>query len=1047
MADRKTVRTIPPGLAFLDTLVSALLDGRLVDGFDVAGDPLALTTATIYLPTRRAVRAIRESFLRQCGRAVLLPTIRPIGDIDEDGLAFGEAVSDPLALASSTLPPPAGAAERQLFLTQLILRWSNLMARQRAGLPEEAQLVPSSPADAAQLAAMLAELIDAVAAGEADWSALDTLVGADLAHYWEITLEFLRIATESWPKHLAARDLSDPGDRRDRLIRMEAERLAKTGSEGPVIAAGSTGSIAATSDLLAAIAALPNGAVVLPGLDRDLDDDTWKEISAGASDAVTAGHPQFGLARLIVRLGVTREDVAPLGTPAPDRAARNRIVSEALRPAASTDTWSASRQNETERDAALDGVGLVEARNEREEALAIAVILRRSLEEADPMIANQGAALVTPDRKLARRVVAELERWEIRVDDSAGMPLPGTRLGILARLAAEAAIVGNAQALLALAKHPLVTLGEEPATVRRGARALERGVLRGPRLAPGLAAARSVLADNRRLAAGADGGSGRRLTQAARGLATDEWAAAEETATQLETALRPLTELAARHGEIGLSELLAAHWNCLQALCHTADGGAGALAEDEAAEALVGRFGELAASADLGPAIRATDYPAFFEALLGNVPVRPRGADPRIHVWGTLEARLQHVDTIVLGGLNEGVWPLQARLDPFLSRGMRETLDLEPPERRIGLAAHDFAQAMGQDRVWLTRAEQQDGEPRVASRWLQRLTAYAGAAASEAMRDRGGAMLDLARHLDRPERTGGESRRPCPVPAPALRPKSLAVTDIETLIRDPYAIHARRILKLRPFEPVATLPGPAERGSLFHDALDTFVGERRTGPFDEAAVERLVGIGRALFDRYRDFPDVQALWWPRFRAVARWFVSHEAGRDVAERLTEVQGALEITPELTLTVRADRIDRLEDGRLAILDYKTGTPPGVNEVLSIAPQLLLEALIAEAGGFSGVAAGEVAELTYYHLKGTEEGGKAEPRGFRSARGGKPAVTLEEAKALTDERIRALAAFYANPANGYISRKIPKKQGDWMGDYDHLARVAEWSIEADE
>jgi ATP-dependent helicase/nuclease subunit B len=424
MADRKTVHTIPPGLAFLDMLVTALLDGRLVGGFDSAGDPLALATATIYLPTRRAVRAIRESFLRRCGPAVLLPTIRPIGDIDEDGLAFGEAMSDPLALASSTLPPPAGAAERQLFLTQLILHWSNLMARQRAGLTEEAQLVPSSPADAAQLAAMLAELIDAVAAGEADWSALDTLVGADLAHYWEITLEFLRIATESWPAHLKARALSDPGERRDRLIRMEAERLASAGSDGPVIAAGSTGSIAATSDLLAAIAALPNGAVVLPGLDRDLDDQAWKEISAGAGDAVTAGHPQFGLARLIGRLGVTREDITPLGEPEPVRAARNRIVSEALRPAASTDTWSTGQPDDKARKAALAGVALVEARNEREEALAIAVILRRSLEEADHV-----AALVTPDRKLARRVIAELERWHIRVDDSAGMPLPGTTLG------------------------------------------------------------------------------------------------------------------------------------------------------------------------------------------------------------------------------------------------------------------------------------------------------------------------------------------------------------------------------------------------------------------------------------------------------------------------------------------------------------------------------------------------------------------------------------------------------------------------------------------
>jgi ATP-dependent helicase/nuclease subunit B len=1045
MPDRTNVYTIPPGVAFLDTLVAALLEGRLIRDFDATGDPLALSAVTIYLPTRRAVRAIRESFLNRLGPAVLLPTIRPVGDIDEDSIAFG---TDPRLLADAAIAPPVDGAERQLFLTQLILRWSSLMARQRAGLPAEAQLVPSSPADAARLAAMLAELLDAVAAGEADWSALDQIVGSDLAHYWEITLEFLQIATEQWPAHIAERGLSDPGERRDRLIRLEAERLASHGSAGPVIAAGSTGSIVATSDLLAAIATLPNGAIVLPGLDTDLDEDGWAQIRAGSGDPVLAGHPQFGLARLVTRLGLERADIGPLATPPAGRAARNRLVSEAVRPAETTHVWSSPDQPDAEaRTAALDGVGLVEARNEREEATAIAVILRRCLLET-----NHVAALVTPDRKLARRVIAELERWNIRVDDSAGTPLAATRLGVLARLAAETAVGGGrADRLLALAKHPLVALGGNPAEIRAGARALERAVLRGPRLAPGLGALRSALAANRRLSVReADGrNNGTRLGQAARELQPEDWSAAEDLADRLAEALAPLTTLSENGGEATFEDLLQCHWSVLQALCRTEEGGAGALAGDEAAEDLLRRFGDLSVSAEFGPAMRAADYPAFFEALLGSVPVRPRGADPRIHIWGALEARLQNVDTIVLGGLNEGVWPLQSRLDPFLSRGMRETLDLEPPERRIGLAAHDFTQAMGQDRVWLTRAEQQDGEPRVASRWLQRLTAYAGETASEAMRERGAEMLALARSLDKMPAAIGESRRPCPAPALHLRPKQLPVTAVETLIRDPYAVHARHILRLKPFEPIAAEPGPSERGSLFHDVLDRFVAERPSGPFDAEAEARLIEIGREFFDLYLDFPDVQALWWPRFCAVARWFVTHEMSREdkVAERLTEVTGGLETEAGLRLNVRADRIDRLNDGRLAIVDYKTGAPPGANEVLSLSPQLLLEALIAEAGGFDGLAQAEVSELAYYHLKGVREGGKQELRGVRKATKGKPEVTLAEAKDLTAQRLKALAAFYADPANGYLSRKIPKKQSDWQGDYDHLARVAEWSIEADE
>jgi ATP-dependent helicase/nuclease subunit B len=1049
MPDRTNVYTIPPGVAFLDNLVDALLEGRLIRDFDPASDPLALSAITIYLPTRRSVRAIRESFLRRLGPAVLLPKIRPVGDIDEDGLAFGmsDPFADPQALDDAAIPPPVDGAERQLFLTQLILRWSNIMARQRAGLPVEAQLVPSSPADAVKLSGLLCELLDAVATGEADWSALDQIVGADLAHYWEITLEFLRIATEQWPAHLAERGLSDPGERRDRLIRMEAERLARAGSADPVIAAGSTGSIAATSDLLSAIAGLPNGAVVLPGLDMDLDEAAWTAIRAGFADPVMAGHPQFGLARLITRLGVKREDVRPLVSAEPARAARNRLVSEAIRPADSTHVWSSPDQPDaTARTGALDGVGLIEAANEREEALAIAVVLRHSLLDPDHV-----AALVTPDRKLARRVAAELERWDIRIDDSAGTPLSGTRLGILARLACETAIGGGrAEKLLALIKHPLVALGSEPADIRRAGRALERAVLRGPRLGSGFATLRSALAANHRLSVenNTEDQTGRRLTQAARGLTPEDWAAADDLAGRLDAALEPLAGLAEEDREIPLGELFEAHWACLQALCRRSDGG-GALTDDEASEDLLRRFGELSASAGYGPQIEAANYPAFFEAILGNMPVRPRGADPRIHIWGALEARLQHVDTIVLGGLNDGVWPLQTSLDPFLSRGMRETLDLEPPERRIGLAAHDFTQAMGQDRVWLTRAERQDGEPRVASRWLQRLSAYAGAEAKAAMAQRGGEMLALARTLDMADRSGNESRRPCPAPALALRPKRLSVTAIEMLIRDPYAVYARHILRLRPFEPIAAQPGPSDRGSLFHDALDRFVAEHSTGPFDAQAERRLVEIGREIFDLYLEFPDVQALWWPRFRAIAAWFVCHEASRDsdVVQRMTEVTGAIDASADLQLTVRADRIDRLGDGRLAIIDYKTGAPPGVDEVLSVAPQLLLEALIAEAGGFDGIEKAEVAELAYYHLRGSGEGGKQDLRGFRRAVKDKPAVSLDEAKERTGQRLKALAAYYADPANGYLSRKIPRKQSDWQGDYDHLARVAEWSIEADE
>ena len=1040
--DHCNVWTISPGVAFLDGLVTGLLEGKLVPGFDPEADPFALNSVTLYLPTRRAVRAVRENFLNRLGRAVLLPQIRPIGDIDEDDIAFKAGFANDV---SNIVSPAVDHAERQLFLTQLILRWSSVMERQRAGLGDEAQLVPASPADAAYLAELLADLIDAVATGEADWSALNRIVPEELAGYWEITLHFLRIATHSWPKHLQERGLCDPGTRRDRLIRLEAERLTKGGSAGPVIAAGSTGSVPATAQLLAAISRLPNGAVVLPGLDLELDDTAWATIANGRDDPVLTAHPQFGLARLLAVLGVARDQVRPLGDLRPDLSRRGRFVSQAMRPAETTDTWSAAQETGLNRAEALDGIGLINATNEREEALAIAVVLRGCLEKEGHV-----AALVTPDRRLARRVISELQRWNVRVDDSAGQPLSSTPIGVLARLAAEVAISGGAEKILALLLHPEVTLGWEAHEVRHAARALERAVLRGPRLIPGSAALGSALAKARALSEDRGNGSeGRRQTRAAAGLSEDAWDDAMAIADRLAEAVRPLEELATSGNVHSLKALLKAHWTFLQALCAPAGSSAGFPLNDEAGQGLAGRFVELFNSAGFAPDIVARDYPAFFEAIVGGTPVRPSGADPRIHIWGALEARLQHVDTIVIGGLNEGTWPRQVKLDPFLSRHMRQTLELEAPERRTGLAAHDFTQALGHDRVWLTRSEREDGEPKVESRWLQRLLALSGSAATDVLSKRGDVFLRLARALEQQAKPVAGGGRPCPAPALALRPRSLPVTAIETLIRDPYAVFARHVLKLMAFEPLAEQPGAAERGSLFHAALERIVAERPSGPFDDAALDDLISHGHTLFRPFEHYPEIGALWWPRFDAVARWFIAEEAGRQarVETRMTEVKGRLDVSPDFALTVRADRVDLLNDGHLSIIDYKTGAPPSNDQVLSTAPQLLLEALIAEAGEFKDVDPGRVGELIYYHLKGTGAGGVARPTGFREERGGKPAVTLDEAKRLTSRRLSALADYYADPANGYLSRKIPRRQNEWLGDYDHLARVAEWSVGADD
>lgn len=1022
------VFSIPTGAPFLATLADALFDGTLIGGFDAA-DPLALADLTLYLPTRRAARAVRENFLtRSRGRATLLPRIRTLGDIDEDEVE----------LEGDELPAAVPGMERQLVLTNLVLGWSGALVRAAAELPEEELIVPASPADAARLAGSLAALMDQVGTTQEAWRRLFVHGPAEHARYWEITLEFLRIATEFWPKHLQERGLIDPGTRRDLAIRAEALRLRTKGSAAPVVAAGSTGSIPATAELLAAISRLPNGAVVLPGLDQSLDEEGWAAIGTGVDEPAGAGHPQYGLKALLQRLGVGRRDVRELAEPDDALRERARFVSEALRPASTTERWSTHPALAVVgKRHAVARIGLVEAANEREEALAVALLLREAIAEGEGT-----AALVTPDRGLARRVAVELRRWNVDVDDSAGRPLGRTPAGTFARLVAEVAVNGaEAESLLALLKHRSADFGMPPEERRSAARNLERAALRGPRLRPGLAALRHAIAIRRAsMFDGDDDSESPVFTQASRYLSKLRWDEADAFAAKVEAALLPLETLAGSR-RVAFSSLVAAHLEALRTASADVAGRPAVFAE-EGGEELAAALEAMAESAAHGPEISPQDYPSLFAALIERTAVRRRGqGHPRVQIWGALEARLQRVDRIVLGGLNEGTWPARTRLDPLLSRPMRAALDLEPPERRIGLAAHDFAQALGHPDVWLTRANRQDGEPRVASRWLQRLTAYAGPDLTEEMRARGRKVVALARRLDRPAEVD-RPMRPRPSPPVRLRPKRLSATRIETLIRDPYAIHAQYVLGLKPFEPIAKLPDARERGTLFHDVLERFIGERPRGPFDRAALDRLREIGRETFGGFADFPEIEALWWPRFEIVARWFVAAEADRaDIVERQVEATGELAVTSGFTLTARADRIDRLADGRLAIVDYKTGTPPALKEVHLLSPQLPLEALIAARGGFEGIEAGEPARLEYFHLSGRGAGGVIEDR---SAPKGK---TLEQALVDTEGRLAALVGAFAEEGARYLSRKIPRRGRVFVGDYDHLARVAEWTTTDEE
>ena len=964
MAEATGVFSIPASTPFLEALGRGLLD-------EAGGEPLALSGMTVLLPTRRACRAFADVLLRLGdGRPMLLPRLRPLGDVDEDEAAFEpEAEADELAL-----PPAISPLRRRLLLAQLVRR-----ARPDADISQ-----------AVLLAEELTRLLDELQREDLELEALEGIAPESFARHWQETLKFLQVLAAPWRGLLAAEKALDPVARRNRLLRRLAERWRARPPDARVVAAGSTGSIPATAALLQAIAALPRGAVVLPGLDRVLDDESWQ--------ALPPGHPQFGLKQLLDGFGLPRRAVRDwpgAGTPS----ARVGLIAEALRPAASTERW---RQLGPVAPQALEGLARIDCAGPKEEAATVALLLRRTLERP-----GATAALVTPDRTLARRVAVELGRWGIEVDDSAGQPLEATPPGTFLRLVATAFGERLAPvALLAMLKHPLCRGGRPAAAFNADVRRLDEA-LRGPRPAPGFEGLRRSVEKDRRLAGFVDA---------------------------LSDAARPLTALLSA-GEADLAALVAAHVAFAERLASDADGEV-LLWRGDAGEAAARFISELHAAAAGLPAVRTAHFAELLRHLMAGRPVRPRwGRHPRLFIWGPLEARLQHADLIVLGGLNEGTWPADALADPWLSRPMRRRVGLPAPERRIGLAAHDFAQAAAAPEVVLTRARRQEGAPTVPSRWLSRLDAVLGAAGLTLPE---AAARDLAawqEALDRPE-AYRPATAPTPTPPVAARPRRLSVTRIETWMRDPYAIYARYVLDLKPLDRLDADPGAAERGIAVHAALDRFVREYPEALPPEP-LPRLLAIGEEAFAEWLTRPGIRAFWWPRFERIADWFLAQErARRGYARPLaSEVEGRLTLpgpAGEFELTALADRIDRLADGRLAIVDYKTGAPPSEAEVKrGWSPQLPLEAAIARAGGFAGIEAAAVGELAHWRLGGGRVAGEA--RSFRAD----PGELADEALVRLAELVRR----FDDPATAYLARPRPTL-APRFGDYEHLARIREWA-----
>ncbi|WP_370660297.1 double-strand break repair protein AddB [Peteryoungia algae] len=1056
MAKAPRLLTIPPGRPFLRTLTEALLDGRLTDGFRYdPDDPLALAAVTLLVPTRRAARVLRSEFVDLLGgRAAILPDIRTLGETDDDSGFF-----DLNAPSLMDLAPPVSGTVMLLELARLILAWRNQLPDIVRSIHADTPLVaPASPADAVWLARALVELIEAAETEGCDWSDLDKLQSADFGSWWQLTLEFLKIATSFWPARLEELVRSSPARHRDAVLRAEAERFRRQGADGPVIVAGSTGSIPAAAELIAAIAELDHGAVVLPGLDLDMPDDDWeklndRDISLMRQSPAVRGHPQYGLAHLLRHMKLDRADVQVLEPATQALRDRAEFLSRAMAPAEATDTWKAWRGGMDDHrvlDAFRD-VALIETANEREEATAIAIALRLGLEQASDNPESR-VALITPDRALARRVMSELARFGIEADDSAGTPMTGTQAAMLTQVVAEACLrPGDPVAIVSLIKHPLARFGFAAEDMRKAADTLERIALRGGLATLDLAEMEPLFAGGLELHL-----ADRHKPQWRISISPEEIDLALELAKRVTAAVEPLVSslVRSRDGHILSQRLTLSDWaertgRVLEAVTIDERADLAGLWGDAAGEALARLLADVLET-DGQIEADGAQWVDILTALMAGQAVKPRAMrHPRVFIFGTLEARLQNVDMMVIGGMNEGSWPGQTKNNPFLSRVMKTEVGLEPPERQIGQVAHDFQMACGTRNLIFSRALRQGSAPTVASRWLQRLMALGGTLLEDAMRERGLIYRRYADLIDQGE-SQAPAQRPAPRPRVDLQPRSFSFSEVGRFRRDPYAIYARRILRLDQIDTFNQDPGAAERGTLYHRIVERFIREGHD-PDRLDALEILHRITDEEFLAEALPLHIDIVWRQRFYSVASAFLTWERQRrpEIRRSLTEVRGNVLLRPiDITISGIADRIDIRGGGFADIIDYKTGLNPSANQARSLLdPQLALEAAALLEGAFKPAGDVKPLNLVYVRLRPGDRFSTDQVNNEMATRGDSKKSALELATQSVDELGRFVQALQSGE-RGYVSRLIPAEQNSYGGEYDHLARVAEWSTaEAEE
>jgi ATP-dependent helicase/nuclease subunit B len=984
---------IPAGVSFTDTLARGLLQ-------ETKNNPETLSTYLILLPTRRACRSLQDAFLRQSeGKPVLLPQIKPFGDIDAEELLIGRQTAQEF-----DLPPAISSLEQKILLAQTISKLPNFS---------------KNPAQDMALATALGQLMDQIYTEGLNLSDLPHIVDREaFANHWQITLDFLSILSEHWPKILEDRGCIDAADRRNRLMKSLNIHWQSSSPAHPIIAAGSTGSIPATAALLKTISNLPKGSIILPGLDTHLSDKAWS--------AIEEGHPQATLKNLLEHLEVSRDNIPawPYTNISNETSiTREKIFSHVMTPPSQTDQWTKIQLTENQQKEIqnnLSSITRYDCATPQDEAQIISLIMRETLEDK-----SKTAALITPDRNLARRVAVACKKWGIDVDDSGGISLNDSEIGQYLRLSAQAMIDGiKPLSFLSLLKHNY-TAGAKFTDFRSTVRALDKQLLRGITPSSGFDSLQQLFQDK-----------------------TNDPTCFQKPVLEILNLINHLHPIMQDGVDLfsansnNFKTLLKTHLEVAEKLASSVDkNGEEILWCGEEGEAAANFFSELYAHADNIPPLNGQDYLSILEQFMASITVRPRyGTHPRLMILGQLEARLIQADRVILSGLNEGTWPPDPGHDPWMSRPMRENFGLPLPERSITLAAHDFVQGACGREVFLTRSMRVDDAPSVPARWLQRLDTFLSAVHINPEFIHDDIYQKYAEHLNK-VKSVNPIERPAPTPPIESRPRQLSVTKIEKWLQDPYSLYAEKILKLRKLDPLEKQFDAAERGTLLHEIMDRFT-KKYPKDIPENAQDDFLFIAQDLLKQNNYDSATMNFWKPRLKRLSNWVTDNEKNwrQHASLNVTEAKGEFIFTDNLdapfTLTARADRIDNLHDGMAAIIDYKSGGTYSVTKMHSAElAQLPLEAIILEGNGFhqSGVPIKKVGSLIYWTLTGSKPAGKISALNDRA----KIEESLEFAKSgliqLIQEFDKVETAYMAIPRLDNAPR---------FNDYEHLERIKEWT-----